>query len=297
MDQLFHYDELLKSYEDMWNYHTPSKSTFHTKEIWDQRAVEWAQELRQDSARRNSADKRVAATVEYLQAHSALKPEDNVIDIGCGSGWFINAFAPYVRQATGADLSPKMLEFGAEVSKERGICNTAWVSCDFHAADIDALGWRERFDLVFTSITPAVNREGLRKIIAMSRGYCFNSCFVRTEDDLLTSLLLNRFDCSPIFSDDAQWRWFYAMVNLLFLWGYLPEITYYKEAKQERLQVNERSANKLSVRAGHILNRDPNDLLQPTLQYLSSIADSDGSVPRTSTYTYGWALWDVRKNR
>src|SRR5215471_13357147 len=37
-------------------------------------------------------------------------PEDAVLDVACGPGLVVCAFAPHVREATGIDVTPAMLE-------------------------------------------------------------------------------------------------------------------------------------------------------------------------------------------
>ena len=50
-------------------------------------------------------------------------PEDVVLDVACGGGLVVRAFAEHVRQATGIDLTPVMLGRARESAHKRGLQN------------------------------------------------------------------------------------------------------------------------------------------------------------------------------
>jgi SAM-dependent methyltransferase len=52
--------------------------------------------------------------------------EDTVLDVACGPGLVVCAFAPHVRKATGIDVTPAMLDRARQLAAERGARNTAW---------------------------------------------------------------------------------------------------------------------------------------------------------------------------
>lgn len=220
-------------FETIWEYRRPSHFK-HTKEVWNERALEWEKEWNSDQLYRENSQRRVAATAAYLRSKGLLQETDEVIDIGCGPGYFVAEFAKTARHAVGADLSSQMLEYGARYARELGVTNTSYVECDFKQADVEALGWKERFDLVFTSITPAISGlDGLDRILQMSRGWCFNSCFVHSEEELENRILEELWHKKRSDGWDGHWHWFYALFNLLWLRGYYPETTYYKERWDE----------------------------------------------------------------
>src|SRR5713226_5161704 len=57
---------------------------------------------------------------------SGAGPEDLVLDVACGGGIVVCAFAPVVRQATGIDMTPAMLERARHLAAEKGITNVSW---------------------------------------------------------------------------------------------------------------------------------------------------------------------------
>lgn len=52
-----------------------------------------------------------------------LEPDMIVLDVACGAGHVAEQLAPHVRQVVGVDLTPALLELGAERVREAGITN------------------------------------------------------------------------------------------------------------------------------------------------------------------------------
>jgi SAM-dependent methyltransferase len=57
-------------------------------------------------------------------------PTDTVLDVACGGGIVVCAFAPHVRSATGIDMTPAMLEQAQSLAAEKGLTNVAWQQGD-----------------------------------------------------------------------------------------------------------------------------------------------------------------------
>ena len=53
-------------------------------------------------------------------------PDDIVLDVACGGGIVVCAFAPHVRHATGIDVTPAMLERARVLAAEKGTLNVSW---------------------------------------------------------------------------------------------------------------------------------------------------------------------------
>jgi SAM-dependent methyltransferase len=60
-------------------------------------------------------------------------PEDTVLDVACGPGLLICAFARVAKHATGVDMTPAMLEQARKLQKEKGLTNVSWQSGDVYA--------------------------------------------------------------------------------------------------------------------------------------------------------------------
>ena len=64
--------------------------------------------------------------VEAGQAGS----EDTVLDVACGGGIVVCAFAPHVRHATGIDMTPAMLDQSRKLAARKGLTNVTWMKGD-----------------------------------------------------------------------------------------------------------------------------------------------------------------------
>ena len=53
-------------------------------------------------------------------------PADTLLDIACGGGIVVCAFAPHLRHATGIDMTAAMLERARALAAEKGLANVTW---------------------------------------------------------------------------------------------------------------------------------------------------------------------------
>ena len=58
-----------------------------------------------------------------IVAATQAGPDDTVLDVACGGGVVLCAFAPYVKHATGIDMTPAMVDFGRELAAKKGLAN------------------------------------------------------------------------------------------------------------------------------------------------------------------------------
>jgi ubiquinone/menaquinone biosynthesis C-methylase UbiE len=73
-------------------------------------------------------------------------PNDDVLDLACGGGLIVCAFAPHVRHATGIDLTPAMLERSRALAAEKQLGNVTW-----QPGDVRSLPWPgASFNIVVT---------------------------------------------------------------------------------------------------------------------------------------------------
>jgi len=52
--------------------------------------------------------------------------DDTVLDVACGGGVVLCAFAPHVKHATGIDMTPAMLNFGRGLAAKKGLANVTF---------------------------------------------------------------------------------------------------------------------------------------------------------------------------
>ena len=57
---------------------------------------------------------------------SGAGPDDTVLDVACGPGLVVCAFAKVVAHATGIDITPAMLDRARQLQAEKGLTNVTW---------------------------------------------------------------------------------------------------------------------------------------------------------------------------
>ena len=60
-------------------------------------------------------------------------PDDRLLDVACGPGLVVCAFAPLIREATGIDMTPAMLERARKLAADKGLTNVAWQHGDVYS--------------------------------------------------------------------------------------------------------------------------------------------------------------------
>lgn len=266
----------------------PANVPDHSAEKWNQRADAWEKEY----ANERKGDERIRSTVDYLQNRGLLRADCDVADIGCGPGRFAVEFARYVHSVVGFDISEKMVHYGMEYAKREGLQNVTLRTCDFQTLDIEKGGLTGAFDLVFSSLTPAIHgMNGLSKSIAMSRAYCCNITHIYSRNQLQSRIMREVFDREP----PARWngRWFYSLFNVLFLMGYYPEATYDHRYQKQRVCPDSDYVKLLMEQM--LPPQEHIDENRVKIQaWIHAHTDGDGMLSETTDSCYGRILWDVR---
>lgn len=266
----------------------PKDRPDHSAKKWDQRAEAWEKERRE----KQKGDARVRSAVAYLEKQGLLQPDFHVADVGCGPGRFAVAFARRVRWVTGFDLSPRMIHYGLEYARREGVANLTLQALDFQTLEVEAAGLRRAFDLVFSSLTPAVHGQaGLEKMMDMSRAYCCNITHLYHRNSICRQLQEEVFGIPPV----SPWggRWFYSLFNLLLLRGYLPQTSYDRQLEARRFVPSQDYAAMLLERVLPPAEQTEKNQAR-ILAWLQEHTDGEGMLTETSEACYGRILWDVR---
>lgn len=260
---------------------------------WNRRADDWEQELRHSSMHREKNAFRVDSAAAFLRSHGLLGSGDQVIDIGCGLGRFAAEFAKTAGHVTAADLSEQMLCHGRAFAEEEGLENLTFTACDFRNADLDALGWKDRFDLVFTSLSPAVScGADLERLEYISRGWCAYQTFACTCEPVGQAIADRLFPGVPRYSH-KDGRSYYAAFNLLWLRGRFPLTHQYCESRVERLPAGMPLANKIARQLPQEAVTE--EILERIYRCVMESADPEGMIDYPSDYWYGILLWNVKE--
>lgn len=87
-----------------------------------------------------------ANALRMIVAAAMPGPRDTVLDVACGGGIIVCAFAPEAKHATGIDMTPAMLDRARQLAAEKGIANVSW-----DQGDVGSLPYADgAFDIVVT---------------------------------------------------------------------------------------------------------------------------------------------------
>lgn len=262
----------------------------HAADKWDKRAEVWEQEY--SDKRKMKSDDRIKDTADYLRGRGLLGPDCDVVDIGCGPGRFAAAFARTARHVVGLDISERMIHYGNAHAEREGLQNVSLRVCDFQTLDIEREGLAGKFDLVFSSITPAIHgMSGLEKAMRMSRKYCCDISFVHSANEMETAIMREVFGRER----PSPWNthWFYTTFNVLLLMGYYPEATYFKRHQENDLDSYAERA-KLFLEQMLAPHEQTPENEARVLSWMRKRADANGTLTEVSDIWYGRLLWDVR---
>ena len=87
-----------------------------------------------------------ANALRMIVAAATPGPGDTVLDVACGGGIIVCAFAPGVKHATGIDMTPAMLDRARQLAAEKDLANVSW-----DQGDVGSLPYPDgAFDIVVT---------------------------------------------------------------------------------------------------------------------------------------------------
>ncbi|MDD2836688.1 MAG: class I SAM-dependent methyltransferase [Methanothrix sp.] len=148
--------------------------------FWDKRAEVFSRNIKGDRR-----EKRRAEVFELIKKTGLELNGANVLDIGCGPGTLAVPLAEMGARVTALDISAQMLKRLENRSREEGLTSIKTILSSWCDIDIDAQGFRSRFDLVIASMTPGINGpETFDKMMQASRNVCYYSNFVSRKWDI-----------------------------------------------------------------------------------------------------------------
>lgn len=278
----------IKYFDDLWASGQPKDGMKHTKETWDRLAGGWKKDPPEIQ---EIKDRQCRDMADFLVNRGVITPDSCVIDIGCGSGNYAMKFAKTAKQVTCSDISPKMLEYCKEDADRLGLTNVDYLECDFLNFDVDAAGWENKYDLVFTSLTPAMDGlKSIEKVNKVSRGFCVNNSFVYRKDNLRNAVKEN------VYGMPVSNKWgnssTYCLFNILWQMGYHPEVKYYKEIITQTFDLTMDQAKGVTINV--LRDHDPTEEeVKKTFDYLMENMAVDGKITKISESLFAWLLWDV----
>ncbi|MGH7353482.1 MAG: class I SAM-dependent methyltransferase [Candidatus Rokuibacteriota bacterium] len=107
------------------------------------------------------------AALRLIVEFGGATADDTVLDVACGGGLVVCAFARVVRHATGIDITPAMLDRARAHAAEAGLTNVAW-----RQGDVLPLPWPDASFSIVTSRFAFHHLEDPRAALAEMRRVC-----------------------------------------------------------------------------------------------------------------------------
>lgn len=227
--------------------------------------------------------------LNLLSSKNVLTPDTAALDVGCGTGIYSIALANRIRTAVGVDISPAMIACGQEHAQTLGLQNVSFSILDWAEADIDSLGFRCKFDLVFAHMTPAISDfASFDKMHLCSRAYCAMAKPTRRHNAVQEAVhaLVGIDEHNSDHPDDSIIHAF----SYLWLGGCSPEITYRTERWHSIKTVKDAAdwyINRSKLRKDLTSGEE-----QAVRAYLESISEN-GMVTESTSTTIVTMLWHI----
>jgi len=257
-----------------------------TQQFWNMRADEF-----NNQHGNKQGEKRRQEVIEFLTSRNMLPADAEILDIGCGPGRYSVEFAQRSKQVTGIDISPKMLEYARENARQHKLDNVLFELSPWETLNLEECGWQKKYDLVFASMCPGISSsDSLLKMCRASKGACFLSGFVERKDNLRDKLH------QEVYGKEPDHRWgknIYYAINLLWLSGYYPEITYY-DNEFDHVWPLDKAIELYSHQLKRMtkINQVTGDIDEKIAGYLGSVA-VEGTVSEKVQSKVAWLCWKV----
>lgn len=272
-------DDLI--FEKIWN-QSNEENLLDIQKFWDLRAEEF-------NAIRDKQEEKFDL-LTYLISKDAINKGYDVLDIGCGTGKYLLEFAKIANNVTGIDISPKMISYAEENVKNMNLSNVNFKVVPWQKLNVDENKWNKKFDLVFASMSPAINsKKTLIKIIETSRKYCFMSGFVYRKDKIRDELVKRIMgeENKKIFEKNI-----YCAFNILWNMGIYPEITYKDVVWNKKIKIEQ------AIEMYTILLKKmdkENEFIEAKVKAYLEEVSSGGQIEENIEAKIAWMLWKVKE--
>jgi len=259
--------------QDSFNVH----KGFSTPDFWDKASASY------DRGKGEVTSRRIDRAIDLFKRNGLKLKDLEILDIGCGTGLLAIELARRGARITAVDFSLGMLDRFRENIPKQLENRIEILSMDWYKADIEALGWKKRFDLTIAFMSPAISTPGaLEKMMATSKDACAMRGWAGKRHHPIMDDLWFRIMGTPL-EDKPQS--FMIKFNLLVAMGFLPDLSWETVALEQTVTVEEELEGRLAF-FRKVSNLPDQELGQIILDYLSSISEK-GTLVKQQTGTTG----------
>ncbi|MCR5090997.1 MAG: class I SAM-dependent methyltransferase [Oscillospiraceae bacterium] len=258
----------------------------NTRKNWDQAAGNYQAVFRLGLNEYN------AALLRFWHDTGMLFPGARVLDIGCGVGKYGTYLAELGYDVTLTDISGEMLRHASENMAKY---QTPWAvyRCDFNEVTGGESVFAGGFDLALSTMSPAVHdAKTVRKMSAMSRGFCFLARFY-SWDQPFRDQLMRELGMEPrrVFSDlkgDCA-----SMIRAVSEAGFLPQTRYTDYCWADRRSPEQMADYMLRNYYAEDTNRD--ELYRESLRLARAHTGTDGLITDNVNTRVSWIYWKTEE--
>ena len=231
--------------------------------------------------------------LRFWEESGMLFPGARVLDIGCGVGKYGTWLAELGYDVTLTDISGEMLRHAEEnMVKFR----TPWAAarCDFNEVTGQEPVFADGFDLSISTMSPAIHdAETVRKMSAMTRGFCFLARFSAWEqpfrDRLMRRMSLEPRQPHAGLKEDCD-----AMIRAVREAGFTPQVKVVDYNWSDE-RTPEQMADYLARR---YFDGEANveEIRAAALRASRKLADADGLVRDGVNTKVAWIWWCTKES-
>ena len=183
-------------------------------EFWDKVAPKYAKSPIADMD---------AYTYTLERTRSYLSVDDTVLEVGCGTGSTALLLAGNVRHITASDVSPKMIEVGAQKAQDQDVSNITFVAAELFDSAIDDGPYDTvmAFNMLHLLEGP---REAIRRINGLLKP---------------GGLFISKTVCRPGAGAPFKYRFLRVILPLMQLIGKAPYVNFMKVQELEDMIASE----------------------------------------------------------
>jgi SAM-dependent methyltransferase len=289
----------VENWIDYWNSAKgffSNTSDMEQAESWNEK---WGQ-MQTGKLKMNMAHKkrnRVQEIFEMLDEAGFRINGSRILDIGCGPGAFSIPFAKAGAKVTALDISKTaLIRLQADAKKEGVSIET--IESSWWSVDIDKLGLRNKFDLVFVTSTPAIkDADCLNSMMSCSKKYCYYSFFIRHTghtpwhyEEILAKILKKEVSRNAPGRDSV----FVNIFIYLYLLGYRPIIRVIHNRK--KIGITWEKAAEAMIKFLERTLSCPQSTRKKIMEYYRASAKEGKHKELLDGYT-GMMVWKVKKQQ
>lgn len=194
-----------------------------------------------DQAFSEEGRNRATRIIRWIQSQGVSFDKNSVLDIGAASGGFSIPFARQGAKVTALEPSKMLIALMKNHVSSSLKGSIDIVQVPFENVDVEERGWKEKFDLVFASMCPAIfGWEMVEKALASARKFCYISTIAGPKEH---SLIQELRSVIGVEEEQVQTSDMFYIMQLLNIYGYSFQTLITRETQTAVMSLDEAVKN------------------------------------------------------